>query len=381
MAQLGGLTVTQQFHNTGVPNQTPFSMHNAGQIAGHVLNALPGYSTLGANITNPNVNYLGVPNPGAPAPAPNYSSPNSTGGAGGGYSPANYSDSAGNYYSSQAAANQASQNLAEFDQGIGNVQSGIDRLGNQLNVGNQNIDSGYNSALNQLLQGEANTKQQYDTSKTQQTQDFVGTKNTIGGNAGNSLNGLQRLLGARGAGGSSAALFGAPQAVAQQAAQQRAGAGQAYGRNQQALDTSWNGYETGVGNSKTDLSHQRDNSRNGLQASIDTTRANLLQSLATLQGQRAQASGGNPVSAAQPYLDQANNYLGQADSLGLQTPTFQVQPTVYQAPTLDHYTANPFATPQTSGNGALDQSVAPYLSLLLGAQKDKQNPLQVQPSF
>lgn len=45
-------------------NPAPSFQHDVGQIAGHVLNAAPGYSTLGANITNPNVNYQGIANPG-----------------------------------------------------------------------------------------------------------------------------------------------------------------------------------------------------------------------------------------------------------------------------------------------------------------------------
>lgn len=42
-------------------------LHNLGQLAGHGLNALPGYSTLGANITNPDINYKGNLNPPTPS--------------------------------------------------------------------------------------------------------------------------------------------------------------------------------------------------------------------------------------------------------------------------------------------------------------------------
>src|SRR3990167_2676943 len=47
--------------------------HGIGQLLGHALNALPGYSTLGSNITNPNFNYLGANNP--PTPSNNYWTP------------------------------------------------------------------------------------------------------------------------------------------------------------------------------------------------------------------------------------------------------------------------------------------------------------------
>lgn len=261
--------------------------------------------------------------------------------------------------------------LNQYDQAIGNVNTGISQLDPQQQVGLSNINTGYNSSLNQLLQAEAQNQQAYNTNKTQTAQDYVGTKNQIGSYAGNSLNGLQRLLGSRGAGGSSAYLFNAPQAVAQMASQQRSAAGQTFGRNQQALDTNWNNYETGVGSSKTNLANQKTNSVNSLQSQIDTSRANLLQSLATLQAQRAAVAGGSPTGAAQPYLDQANSYLSQATQLGQQVPVYQTNPTTYNAPTLDHYTANQFATPQVSGSNVPSDGVAPSLAYLLGANKDK----------
>lgn len=65
MAQIGGLAI----NNSGpAPTPTaagsPSVKHDIGQLFGHVLNALPGYSSLAANIINPNVNYQGVANPG-----------------------------------------------------------------------------------------------------------------------------------------------------------------------------------------------------------------------------------------------------------------------------------------------------------------------------
>lgn len=44
--------------------------HELGQLFGGFLNALPGYSTLGSQITDPSVNYQGATNPGYTAPAP-----------------------------------------------------------------------------------------------------------------------------------------------------------------------------------------------------------------------------------------------------------------------------------------------------------------------
>lgn len=57
-------------------NLHPSTIHDIGQLFGHALNALPGHSTLGSNITNPNVNYQGSTNPGTPSN--NYHTPTPT---------------------------------------------------------------------------------------------------------------------------------------------------------------------------------------------------------------------------------------------------------------------------------------------------------------
>lgn len=65
-AVLNNLTPIGSGGTTTTKPGSPSIKHDLGQLFGHALNALPGYSTLGANITNPNINYLGVSNPGDP---------------------------------------------------------------------------------------------------------------------------------------------------------------------------------------------------------------------------------------------------------------------------------------------------------------------------
>lgn len=263
--------------------------------------------------------------------------------------------------------------LSAYAANIGAIQNALSRLDNQAAIGNQNIDTGYNQNLTQLNNAKATNQNAYQTSKNQTGQDFVTAKNTIGSFAGNSLNGLERLLAARGAGGSSAALYQAPQAVAQQASQQRSQAGQTFGQNNQNLDTNWNNYLTDYQNSINGLNSQHTNQQHALQAQIDTTRSSLLQSLASLLNQQSAATSGTASDQAQPLLDQSNALLGQADQLGLQVPTYQVSNANYQAPSLASYSVNPFATPQASQQDALTQSVTPYLSLLLGSANRNKN--------
>lgn len=257
--------------------------------------------------------------------------------------------------------------LASYDQAIGNTNSALGRLGNQFNSGNSAIDASYQNALNQLLLGKNQSQQSYNTNKQQAAQNYVGAKNTIGANAGASLSGLQRLLGSRGAGGGSAYNQAVPDEVARQATLQRADVSNTFGQNNQALDTNWQNYQTGYNNSVMDVTNQRDQQRQGLQNNIETNRASLLQMLAQLSGQRAQAAGGNQVGAAQPFLDQANTILDNASRYQVAPINYQTQ--AYAAPELSSYSTNPMATPTFQGQGLSNDYFSPYLAALIGQKK------------
>lgn len=257
--------------------------------------------------------------------------------------------------------------LGQYDQSIGNTQAALNRLGDQFNSGVSGIDSSFTNALNQLLLGKNQANSAYSTNKQQTAKDYVGAKNTIGANAGSSLSGLLRLLGSRGAGGSSAATITAPGAVARNATLQRQDVGSTFGANNQALDTGWNNYLTGYNNQVSGATSQRDQQKSELQRQIDTNRASLLQTLASLSGQRAQAAGGNPTGAAQPYLDQANAVLDQTSRYNIAPINYQTQ--AYNAPELSKYTTNPNAAPTYNGQRASSDYFSPYLSALLGKKQ------------
>lgn len=257
--------------------------------------------------------------------------------------------------------------LDAYGQSIGNTQSAIDRLGGQQASGNNSIDASYTNALNQLLLGKNQANATYDTTKHQTGVDYVGAKNTIGANAGNSLNGLLRLLGSRGAGGSSAATISAPGAVARNATLQRTDVGNTFGANNQALDTNWNNYLTGYNNEVSSAGNQRDQSKQSLQQQIDNNRATLLQSLASLTGQQAAAQGGNATAVSQPYLDQANALLDKTSNYTTAPINYQTQ--AYTAPDLAKYTTNPNATPTFNGQTQANDYTSPYLAALLGKKQ------------
>lgn len=276
------------------------------------------------------------------------------------------SASGGGAYSSGGGSSAPAVNLAMYDPAIQQQQAALGRLTNVQSIGQANADTAYNQALNQLNQQKALDQQTYDKNTQSTKTDFVGAKNTIGTNAGNSLNSLLRLLGAHGAGGSSAALLSAPQATARQATVQRSGATDTYGKNLQSLDTNWGNYTNSFNQNVSAQGIKHQNDVNAAIASADTQRGGILQQLADLFGKRAGIQGGDTNAAAQPYLNQANQYLTEADNLGRAVPVPQVSPLVYNAPNLANYTTNPNATPTVAGQGQATDYTSPYLAALLG---------------
>lgn len=336
-------------------------LHNLGQLAGHVLNAAPGYSTLGSNITNPNVNYLGALNP--PTPENNYYSPtpapaSSTstnnpqvlgaetiyGGGGSGTA----------LTAEQLAANAQAADLANYNLGL---------LPQQLQSALGNIQNQYNTNNNQLDSGRAQAQQGYDTSTQQNGQQFVTNKNQIANQASTGIHSLLSLLASHGAGGSSAALYAAPDAVNKVAAEQRSGAGQTFGQNQQALDSNWGNYQIGFDNSKKELADWLGRSRQSAQSDSETSRQSILAQLAGLQSN---------ATAAQPYIDQIKASAAHVAELGNFNPTYNGQTPVYNAPDVASYTVNQTGAPVlgTQGNNTAASPAFQYLLNL----KDKQLP-------
>lgn len=338
-------------------------LHDIGQLAGHALNAAPGYSTLGANITNPNINYQGVQNPGTPAnnyfgaPWPGTTQP----------LPKAQNNPAGTVLGTNTLNSPAgpTQPAADPNQSLIDLINGsINRLPTELDIAKGNIQSQFNTNNNQLDSGELQAQNSYNTSTGQNTQQFVTNKDQINDQASGGLRSLLRVLGQHGAGGSSAALYAAPDAVGTLATQQRSGAGQTYGQNQQGLDTNFNNYQTGYGDSKKQLNDWLTQQNNSAQSTSDQAKQGLLQQLAGLQP---------TVAAAQPYIDQINGLAGQVDQLGKLNPTYTGTTPTYTAPDVKSYTVNQTGAPVLGGggNGTSGGSISPALSFILGQQKDK----------
>jgi len=273
-------------------------------------------------------------------------------------------------YASSSAPSYDPNVLSQYQTAINTTQSALDRLPNQLAIAKGNIGSQYNTNLNELNSSKKQAQGSYDTSTLQNRQNYRGDKNQIADAASSGLRGLLRTLGAYGAGGSSDALYVAPQAVAQQASAERAGAGQNYAQNAQSLDTNWNNFLEQDKNSREKLNDWRTQQINSATAQSDTTKQSLLSKLADLMGQKAAYQGGSYQGAAQPLIDQANDLSGTIDNLARINPSYNGTTPVYDAPTLGSYEVNP--NTQTQFANAAEQTSTPYLSLLLGGRDRNQ---------
>jgi hypothetical protein len=313
---------------------------------------LPGLTSLVAPASNLS---FGAGNAGKPA-AKAAAAPSGGGGGGAVIDP--YAQ-----YGGQAAYNN---NVGQYDQGIGQVNAAIGNLPGQQQSANSKIESSYQDALATLLGAKNQANTAYTGNKTQTAKDYIGAKNTIGASAGNTLNGLLRLLGSRGAGGSSAALITAPGAVTRQATQQRSDVGNTFGANNQSLDTNWHNYLEGYGNQVKSAGKQREEQISGNQDAFNSQKATLLQQLAQLSGQKAAYTGGNAAAASQPYLNQANSLLSTVGKFNYTPVGYETQ--AYNAPDLGKYTFNS-ATPTVQGQSPTNDYVSPYLAALLGKKQ------------
>src|SRR3990167_1514350 len=254
------------------------------------------------------------------------------------------------------------QEIDAYNQAIGNTNQAIERLPNKLESGYQTLDSQSTDDINQLLLGKNRAEGQYGENKLSTGKDYVGSKNTIGSQAGSLLTGLWRLLGSRGAGGGTTFRNLAPNAVARQATLQRNDVSGQFGNNMRLLDTNWNNFLTDYSNSQKDVQNQRSMGRDKVRSLFQTNKAELLQQLAELTAKRDQN-----VDAGEGYLDKANTLLDSASKFDVDPLKYKVG--AYTAPSLESYVARPGATPTYQGQAASNDYTSPYLAALLRKNK------------
>ena len=265
--------------------------------------------------------------------------------------------------------------VALYDQAIAQANAGNTNLDQQRQVSIDNINSGYDSNLQRLLSGKNSTQAKYEGNQITTRQDNQKARSNVDFETGQRANALQRLLGSKGSGSSSAARVAAPYAAALEGTQQLNQVGDTFKQNMGALDTSWNDYNTEWNAKDEELKTQKANQLRAVEADVIGKRQGLLSNLAQLQIQRQQALGGSAgatVGAAQPYFDQVNQLSTQAADLGRQYQgKVNVADPNYKAPDLSKYDYN--ARGQIGTANAQQQSISPYLSVLLNAKDKKQN--------
>lgn len=256
-----------------------------------------------------------------------------------------------------------------YDSLQGNVNSQLGRLPGQQQIGEANINDAYSKSLGGLQTAKAQTTRDYNTNKDQTLQDYVGAKGNIQFGVGQNANALQRLLGSHGYTGT--ANVGANYIAARNGAIQADQTDKTFGRNQGALDTSYNDYVTREQGAEGDLAAQRDNQKNQLNSQIAQSKQTLLGQLADIAGKRAGAAPGATyaqiVAASQPINDQINSLGSQIDQYG-RNVSFNAQAPTYNAPSLDKYTYSQTGPTQLNAGsvpGAAD-SLNPFLNVLLG---------------
>jgi len=249
------------------------------------------------------------------------------------------------------------------------INSALGRLPGQLNTAKANIRDQYNTNMNELNSGKTAANQQYDQSTDQNQQQYVTNKNQINSQASSGLRSLLRVLGQHGAGGSSAALYAAPDAVGQVAQEQRSGASQNYGQNQQALDTNWNNYLSGYENSKKQLNDWLTQQNQKAESSSEQSRQDLLQQLLKLSPDQA---------AANDLVSKINASAGKVDSLARFRPTYGGKTPVYTAPEVASYTVGEVGAPQLGASFGNSSAGGSVLSYLLGMKPEDR---QQQPLF
>lgn len=234
----------------------------------------------------------------------------------------------------------------------------LNRIPTQATIGHQNILDAFNSAFQTLTNQKGQEQRDYETG-TQNTQnDNLTAKNNIATGVRNGLTALQRLLGANGAGSSSAYEVLAPYAAGYEGNQERQQVQTAYGRNMGAIDTSHKDaldqFDTGFGQ----LNADHTNKDRALDSSLDTTRIQLL-------NQQAQAARMMNQAPDPTLASQVNDLGKQVDQLGA-TATFTPPTINYKAPDLAKYsydtTGAPVDSNAGSDNGA--SNVGPFWTLL-----------------
>lgn len=277
--------------------------------------------------------------------------------------------------SSSSSSSGYDRNAINYWNGvIGQRENELNGLNGLLGELNKSTDSDYNVKRNELQSAYNRSKADYDASTTRNQQQLQTNKNTIADRASQGLRGLLRTLGAMGAGGSSAAMYNAPELVTAQANQERTGANQTFGENQQKLDTNWGNYQIDHENDKKKLEDWKAGQLRENEQKVLNQRNSILSVLADAYAQRgsAGAGAGNKINEITGQMKANQNRLSELNRFV--APRYDGMRANYNAPTLSSYnTGNSSITTEVSDapQAGMSANIAPTLAMLLGIKDRK----------
>jgi len=234
-----------------------------------------------------------------------------------------------------------SQDVAQYDSLIGQLQGQLGRADTGLNQGLTGLNDSFNRESSRANEQRSRALEGFETQRTDTTNDKLKAVGTVNSNARNLADSVRRILGLASGSGSSAYQFAAPNAVARTASTQRSGVNDTFGKNFRALDTAEDNAKVDFQNLLDDLSEQRNSKESGLRAGVIENKNSISQRLASAANDRARLTGANGVAAQQPFLNDINSRNAELDGLfaRFRTP-YNIKPVNVQTPDLAKYTTD-----------------------------------------
>lgn len=289
---------------------------------------------------------------------------------------ANGDDWSGSYATGGSGSGSTyDKNAVDFwNSTIQQYENQLNGLNDALAEKNKQTDSDYNTKRNELQSNYDRSKSEYDQSTTRNKQQLQTNRNTISDRASQGLRGLLRTLGAMGAGGSSSALYNAPELVTAQANQERAGADQTFGENQQKLDTNWGNYLIDYDNDKKKLEDWKQGQYRSNEQDVLNSKNSILSNLMNAYAERASAGQGygNRLNELTGQITGNQNRLNELNRFT--APSYDGTRANYNAPSLSSYnTGNTSLTTQIGAapQAGFNANSTPTLAMLLGNRNRK----------
>lgn len=263
----------------------------------------------------------------------------------------------------QAAAQQAAQQSQAYSIYEGQANDALARALKAFNDSRANVGGQYDTRINELGSQRSQTEANVNQQRTQNQQQLQSSRNAIRDSSSQGLRSLLAALGAQGAGGSSAAMFLAPEAVNSMATAQRAGAGQTFGENAQQIDTSWNNFLNNWSNEKKKVEDWRTNTERQTQSDYDNTAKTLNDILGGIR---------NRIQPAEAFGSQIAGIAGSIPNTIAQARTYTGETPVYNAANLSSYQLAQGPAAQVANTGGVDSNM-PWLNTILNREKERKS--------